>query len=260
MEGYFIQSGSVTGSDHNLVGKPNQDFGFLINRDDIAIGMVSDGCGSEENSQFGSILLSKIVSDQFENLLTEFGVEAITRENLNLIFLDLEKNIESKLKDVSKSLNLLDYRIGKKYLLCTMMGFILTKDFVSVFHYGDGWYRFDGNVVTNNTIKFDKNAPDYFAYKLYSDQFKDNHFGVQTYSLENFKSLVISTDGIETLDSEDINELLSQDLYVKNPKALQRFLQKRNKEHIKIDYDNKDIQRTAPKLKDDTTTILIRKI
>jgi serine/threonine protein phosphatase PrpC len=263
LKGYFIQSGSVTGSNHNLVGKPNQDFGFLINRDDLAIGFVSDGCGSSANSQFGSILLSKMVENSFNQFIFDFGVEAITRENLGSIFQSLEKNTLDQLSVFAEKLKMTDYNVGKDYLLCTMMGFILTKEFLTVFHYGDGYYRFDGEVITTNIIQFHKNAPDYLAYKLYPRELPDQQsrsIRFQSYSLNNFKSLIISTDGIEDLPNPHIHELLNDDLYIKNPKAVQRFLQKRNKEERIVDFDKREFKITPPFLKDDTTLILVRKI
>lgn len=261
MKNYAISSGSVIGSQHTFLNKPNQDFHFLINHEDIAIGMVSDGCGSGVHSQFGSIVLCRVMENLFRKSLADFLRG--DREELTALFHWLGKHTQYGLMEAINLMGLRDPVEAGKYMLATMLGFVLTDKYLVIFHCGDGYYRMESNVLHDCSIQFKGNAPPYFAYSLFPRQlpeYEDLRITFSVHGVDSLQNLLVSTDGIEEVPYDQLAELTTKDLYLKNPHALQRFLQKRAKEEIQIDFDNKDMKKIPALLKDDTTTILVRRL
>jgi hypothetical protein len=243
------------------LNKPNQDFHFLINEEDIAIGMVSDGCGSGAHSQFGSITICRVAEGLLRKSIPDFlkGERAI----LPGLFNWLTKHIQYGLMEAINLMNLRDPAEAGQFMLATMLGFVLTEKDLIIFHCGDGYYRMEANVIHDCSIQFEGNAPPYLAYSLFPrqlPQYEDLDIKYSVHSAADLRNLIVSTDGIEEVPYTQLAELTTKDLYVKNPSALQRFLQKRAKEEIQIDFDNRDMKKIPALLKDDTTTILVRRI
>lgn len=262
MKNFAISGGSVIGSHHAAVFKPNQDFYFKHVEEDIGFGMVSDGCGSGAYSQFGSIFLCRSVQLELQRIKQSL-LQADRERVRELLHYHLRRSLRSAYVRIIHDMGLENPRDAGQFLLATMLGFVLTENYLVLFHCGDGYYRLESDVIHECSVKFEGNAPPYFVYSLFPDElpeYGDLSISFSIHEPKQLTGLLLSTDGIDEVPTGEIKELFTKDLYVKNPEALQRFLQKRAREELNIDFDNRDLKKTPPMLKDDTTAILVRRV
>ncbi|WP_020528577.1 protein phosphatase 2C domain-containing protein [Flexithrix dorotheae] len=151
---------------------------------------VLDGCTMGTESVFASMLYGKV--------LRKIAKQFFYEEFYNSIEIPLEGKIKAILKELFKQTNLLKNQLGLDIneLLSTMiLGVVDTEnsraDLITI---GDGLIFWDGELIEYEQ----NNIPDYLGYHL-SENFEE-WFQAQNQKLtvENFKNLSISTDGIFT--------------------------------------------------------------
>lgn len=258
-EKYFITTDSMftsaqkpqkTCQDYSLCG--SDPFPFLI---------ISDGCGSSDNTDVGS----RIISHVTKSLL--FNSCLYSKEYSRLSELIIRRSYES----------IINMDIQPHCLDATLILAYIQEKICYVIMYGDGHIittNKNGDLRTHEKVSFEGNAPYYLSYKLdssrdeiYKEFAKDKHmkkiisngilqppesfnfscFGIP---LEDTKSIIITSDGIESFfnlrdggkipDDEIIKEIIS----FKNTKGefikrrIKRLLEDFSKQEI---YNNDDI-------------------
>lgn len=176
--------------DYCLVGENlNLNLKFLV---------LSDGCSSSTHSEFGAILLCKIVEELIEFYKTEDN-GILNKDYLELSVLDSLKKINKILK--------LDIETFDATLLIS----IQQNDLIHNFMFGDGTIiitDINNEIKLIKTVKYDGNAPYYLSYKLNSirdDLYKSSDLkkNIQTYIPNIINSISIKNS------TNDINEVLT---------------------------------------------------
>ncbi|MGX8178870.1 PP2C family serine/threonine-protein phosphatase [Exiguobacterium artemiae] len=127
---------SLKGKSHEISGLPCQDSSNFDSSNNVVYGVLSDGAGSAKNSNIGSALvvklLSEYVSSFFEQIYNEHSVDKIRYEISNLL--------KTELKRVADSEN----NLVEEYASTAM--FVAIKDgrFIMM-HLGDGLISYSKN-------------------------------------------------------------------------------------------------------------------
>lgn len=267
MNQYKIQSASIIGSHHRNVNKNNQDAAVVIEKNEIAVGVVADGCGSGAHSEIGARLGALFAAN--------FLVEKVNAET-PLLAKGGETSFESVLEQLRVALLAYLEKIcvapnEKKefvfsHLLFTLVGFVITPacagrpERVYVFRAGDGVV-----IVNGEKIVFDENnMPRYLSFGMLSANNGDegrrfNFEIVKEMPTADLHCLLIATDGFVPILENGEQEFTSLGetktvgafIDLTNEKYLSNrcFLQKR----LNVLGMNQGL------LYDDTTAILVRK-
>ncbi|AFY74303.1 hypothetical protein Syn7502_02300 [Synechococcus sp. PCC 7502] len=267
LEKLEIAGGSITGRNHTVVGKNNQDAYFSISNDQFAIAVVCDGCGSGKDSEVGAKIGVRLVVEEVADQLQ-------IQPQLNQEFWEQVKlNVLEQLQGIAKLLsgNCSEFisQIINDYLLFTIVGVVITPIETVTFSIGDGIVFVNGEV--SYAGKFPDNAPPYLAYGLYHADLIDFHIHDRLPTGE-VKSILIGTDGVADLIAAEFSHLpkkaecvgsISQfwqdDRYFSNPDQIRRRLSQVNYEFIKPNWSNRTLTKETGLLPDDTTLIVIRK-
>jgi hypothetical protein len=199
MLNFDICAGSVQGTDHKRIGKPNQDAFHYIKTDDIIIGTVTDGCGSTPFAEVGAKLGARLFNNELwtELNLGFFGVsedEHSFKLELNYQLELLSKKIESTLYNLIRDIQGIDNLnvVAHKYFLFTIVSIIITKHFTAIVTMGDGFYNINGE---DFILESENNAPDYITYKLLYPEFNKNFTVQRVIPTQNLKGAIVGTDG-----------------------------------------------------------------
>lgn len=231
-----LNYGSIQGSVHRKLDYNNQDAVHIYQTNELTIGIVADGCGSGSNSEVGAQLgvkkLTKIIRDKIE-------------QNL-----DWKKNLKEEMQSYSKKIaDLHDISTPgfvQDYLLYTLVGFVLCKDQITLFSYGDGV------IVINDDIQIidQHNKPKYLNNELRNSE--GGEFSFQEFECQG-QRILIGSDGVEDLieginkgeipEYSTFNEFMNDETNYTNPIKLPKLLQKYSRSGV---------------LRDDCTLILLR--
>lgn len=259
MKGSFeVAGGSITGRNHCLVGKNNQDAYYSLRSELATIAVVCDGCGSGKHSEVGAKLGARLIVETINQKLNQL--------NLPDFWQQLTEEIQHKLKSIATTFtneNSLPY-IVHEYFLFTVVGALVTPSETLIFSIGDGVIALNGKI--KQIGPFPGNAPPYLGYGLLENSDFNNfqiHHQISTYQIE---SILIGTDGvIDIIKSASfalpgnrenvglISQFWQEDRYFKNPDMVRRRLSLINREVTKLNF------REVGLLPDDTTLIVIRK-
>jgi len=203
-----------------------EDYLLIKENKNYILAAVFDGCSSGNESYFASALLGKITAKTFDSL--EFKSDI--KKNICKII----KNIVTQFSETAKNLDL-----SQEELLSTVIISLIDKkqNKIEVIAIGDGAIFADENqyIIDQN------NMPNYLAYhikKLNRSIDFDNWLKHSTisYSFENLKNFIISTDGIlsfrnpenyyprDKIMSEIYEELILSEQLMENKSKLQRTL------------------------------------
>lgn len=219
---FNLKAGSVPGKDHLFRQASCQDRyrcgAFELNSKLYRVGIVCDGCGSADASEVGAALLA------------EFGFAEAARLIGQGVCLD---NLAGKL--YRNSLNFLgkltalvageavspDQATGfvGRFLLATMLGFVMSEEATLVFAAGDGF------IIVNDEIECrdENNCPHYLAYDLLDPgQYPElpprrENFDFRLLPTASVERLAVWTDGFDPALKEEIWNLAG-------PRGLQRKL------------------------------------
>lgn len=285
-EQFEIAGGSVTGADHSLIGKPNQDAYYTLAHPDLLVGIVSDGCGDPASpySEVGARLISRATAAQI--MLFSYGGEhvlfsAIQDKIVNFInncalsMAHVPLNLELDM-DLSDKLEKAKRKAITDHFLCTIVGFAITTVKAYFFSVGDGTI-----VVNGQEIKigpFPNNAPPYIAYRLLDSSLISlnpsllNFNIVHTCNTNELESFLIGSDGAQEIQKQagelmpdgksysgPLDQFWMNDNYFSNSQSINRRLYLMNKAKQTIDWENRTVQHRKGLLHDDTTLVVGRR-
>jgi len=242
MKNFQIAVGSVTGTSHRnpLRLLNNQDAFSFIEKDNLIIAVIADGCGAGKHSEVGSKLGVKLITSELAHGPCKYCGEMLSDWDASW------ERINSKLQklvfDMSHGLANFEDTV-RDYFLFTIIGVAITPEDVLIFHKGDGLYSINGNI---NSL-YQENCPDYFGHGLLRPFSPGVSITLpQTYQIDvpSVKSIVLATDGAE---GYDINQF-TQEKYFENSDNIRR----------KLALDTKLDQSAYNR--DDVTILSIRKI
>jgi len=283
MLNFEIAGGSISGRHHIgthqiLKAANNQDAYLFYQDDDIIIGCVSDGCGSAPFSEVGSLLITRMVISSIVNRYKDNNLSDNIETQLYLLDDNISKTIMNYTSNLQLCYNDDDiYKILNDYFLCTIMGFIITKEITHIFYCGDGIYCINGEY--NKLGPWPENAPPYLSYgffpqRLLTREYEEEDLGFKYISkpTAEINSLLIGTDGVDDLylaaDKDmpglqqkvgNLEQFWTQDAYFSNPDLIRRKLSVINKEYIKYDNEQGKIITYPGLLPDDSTLIVVRR-
>ncbi len=246
---FAIAAGTVRGGEHGRLGRNNQD-AFAVDVDERRLlAVVCDGCGSGRHSEVGARVGARLL------------LAALRRRLADKPLAPLEKNLGQVRKDVLRRLAWLARRMGlplvqavRDYLLFTVVGVVVEPRETAVFALGDGLAALNGELAE---LSFEGDRPPYLAYGLIPGALTDGDLARRGFSLlarratADLESVLIATDGLAALPSDEREALWNDDLVLRNPQAIQRLLARLNPPRAR--------RGTAPRLPDDTTAVVLRR-
>jgi len=268
VQGRFdIAAGSVTGRDHVLVGRNNQDAYHWACLPHAVMAVVCDGCGSGKHSEVGAQIGACLM------------IEAMSRAMPGpayAFWYRVRQDVLAQLRCLAEQLGGHFLSTVQDYLLFTIVGALVTPWRTFCFSLGDG-----GMVVNGAQIPlgpFPDNAPPYLAYALL-----DAHNGRPSALSQEFQtqrvlpttavqSIVLGTDGLETFLQAatrpipgkrttvgPLQQFWQEERYFTNPDAVRRTLALVNREVIQPNWEAQRLDRQGGLLPDDTTLVVIRR-
>ncbi|MCK5415826.1 protein phosphatase 2C domain-containing protein [Candidatus Parcubacteria bacterium] len=268
-----IATATIQGRSHREMNKNNQDAFYVINRPDMVIGLVADGCGSCVQSEVGANLVVKMIvclieknyfsGQDFNDLLEKVRLDSLAqfRVLINQLGLNFSKTVND-------------------FFLFTLVGFVLTRDAVVIFSLGDGVVMVNDEIV--NLGPFPKNEPPYLMYGLIKSSLQNQIDDLLKFKIlknlkfNEFEQMVIGTDGVMDLINKqgknipgkktvipDFNDFVKDDALFRNSDLLRRKLSLTNRNVVKYQRNPQgyivDIVSEKGLLEDDTTLIIVRK-
>lgn len=225
------------GKDHNVC----EDY-IISGTDPFPYVILADGCSSSENTDIGARLLCLLAK---KHLLPRFTD-----------YYHLGNSVIESAKLIATMLG-----ANKTCLYSTLIVSWLVDNLIHVYVYGDGniLATRKSGTVRNINISFTNNAPYYLAYWNNEKDIKeykewktekivtDSPYGTEhyfpdsyttyTFSLNEYKSILIASDGIETFNT-DTNELISKLVQFKSTKN--RFILRRTRKVLR-EYEKQGI-------------------
>lgn len=214
---FEFTAGSVPGRHHlgrhpNLQGLNNQDAHGAKIRDDYAILVVSDGCGSGDYSEFGSRFLTNATISVFDEMLAtqartrfEFDTFCGSDEWFHIAY----RRIVERIQTVAQA-SIGHVPIGRRdefvrsHMLATLIGAVVLPEHTYVVSIGDGLYAINGSI---KVIEPDENnVPPYIAYTLVdgvSAPAGSYRFTVQAkLPTSSIDTLLLGTDGCVEIEKK----------------------------------------------------------
>ena len=278
---FEFASGSAIGREHlyvgnapakALIGKSNQDAYCSICDSNFIVAIVTDGCSEGLYNEIGAKIGANFITKEIATRLRAFSGEESLSISIALEYTRL--NVLAQLRLLLNAFPGSFKSNVDNYMLFSVMGLIMTKNFLVVFSIGDGYYAI--NDVLFRIGPFPNNMPPYMSYDLVEKQMvKDNpdivKFTIhETLDIKRVQSVMISTDGLEYIrKNEDtlvpgtkqlvgpISQFWQNDDFYKNPFALSRRLMRMNYDAQTV-VDGR-IREVSGLLKDDTTLMVLRR-
>ena len=277
-EVFEVASGSITGRDHRLAGRNNQDACYWLSTERATVAVVCDGCSSGKHSEVGAKIGARLIVEAILRHFKKLPQDSIPLlENGSCLFWERVR------QDVSAQIRILAIAMGNSfsqtvndYFLFTVLGALVTPTLTFIFSIGDGLYWI--NEEMNSIGPFESNEPPYLAYDLIETTFNQSKpellkFQIHEHLLTSeIKSLVIGTDGIFDLNSAaerkmpgkeekvcPINQFWQEDGYFENSDKIRRKLTLVNRDVKSVDWDEKSVLPENGLLRDDTTLVVIRR-
>lgn len=262
---FQIAGGSVTGNEHRLIGKNNQDSFGWIQQEPFSVALVCDGCSSGTHSEIGAQIGCRLLLHEFQERLRQGPVL-----NAEIIpgWLDrVRQSVLGQLRELTQSMSGPFALTVADYFLFTTLGIIITTESVCTFSIGDGMIILNGTY--HQIGPFPHNEPPYLGYGLL-DQTQTSispellkfqiHHHLPTKSVN---SVLIGTDGLHDLAQSEDSDALCQfwvdDRFFHNPDQIRRHLFLLNRETIRPDWQRRQLIKSPGCLPDDTTLIVIRR-
>lgn len=268
-----IAQGTIVGRDHVsvgkvLVGKPNQDAACVQQNEHALVGVVCDGCGSCEHSEFGA---------RFGATLTSAFALRILKENNYRIGTTLFKRLRA---DMLSTMHDLARKMGGSYsnaiidhFLFTTIGVIVTAADTIIFSIGDGVVSSSLSGGLEQIGPFPNNEPPYLAYNLVDSSLDSKllDYGFLLSAGPMALPILIGSDGVWDLHQAalknmpgtikpvgPVSQFWTDDTYFTNPIAVTKKLRKCNSEVVKLNKETHRLDKFSGLLPDDTTLIAIR--
>jgi hypothetical protein len=185
--------GSTAGSSHRTGAylRNNQDGASQVTTAHLRIGTVSDGCGSQPHSEYGSRftvnILPKLILGAYSPGMT------LDQEWFDALYQKLVKRLRMKAKtDFLDPIGALN-----THLMATAGGVIETPELVHFYGAGDFVIVCDGEVI--NWRPEDGNKPLYPAYSIATPDDPRLGFRVHTVPVQDVRNYLFGSDGVEKL-------------------------------------------------------------
>lgn len=264
---FDIAAGSVTGRDHVLAGRNNQDAYHWACLPQAVMAVVCDGCGSGKHSEVGAQVGARLM------------IEAMSRAMqgpVHAFWYRVRQDVLAQLCCLAEQLGGNFPSTVQDYLLFTVVGALVTPRRTFCFSLGDGVMVVNGDQLLLGP--FSDNAPPYLAYALldaYNCRLSvfSREFQIQR-SLPTMavQSILLGTDGLETFRQAaasplpgkqaavgPLQQFWQEERYFMNPDAIRRTLALVNREVVQPNWEAQRLDRHAGLLSDDTTLVVIRR-
>lgn len=279
MNGFETAKGSIVGRDHIgsgllLKGKNNQDAIALIERDELLIGVVCDGCSKGDHSEVGAKLGAKLLSSIIDRRLGRIG-DITTPEIAEKFWEQVRQDFLAQIRVTSLTMagdgSLSD--IIAEYFLFTVMAVVMTHSMTQVVCIGDGLYALNEKVVTIEP--FSGNYPPYPCYDLIDSLFSDKREMLRFQLLEftptkNVQAVLLGTDGCSSFENSasrflpgkeerlgPLQQFWKEDKFFTNSDSIRRRLALANSSAMRSSSNGSILENGL--LLDDTTLIVIRR-
>lgn len=278
MENFQTAAGTITGRDHVQQLKNNQDGYSLFHTPNSIVGVVCDGCGSGDYSEVGARITARIVAynahtltNSYQELGPEFlsMLESVTLASLRSTAQQLGDSPQMR----GESLTYSQGKTVEDYLLCTVLGVVMTPKTVLVFFVGDGIVAVNGEIQVLEPNE--GNSPDYLAYALTGSARGSDAWKLRTLCqipTEELNSVLLATDGLEKIHWKpdtpmpvtgapvgSLPQFWKNDAFFQNKDALRRKLFLMNRPNQRINWERKTIDSDPALLHDDTTVLVVRR-
>jgi serine/threonine protein phosphatase PrpC len=217
---WTLNSATIIGRDHELSKKNRQDFVSSYCSDDVAIGVVCDGCGESKFSEVGASLIGTFVLNYFK-LYTKHKIPVDIKTSLESSFSDfmfsLQRSLLFFLVDQSTQ-ERVDFI--REFMLSTCLFCVFIDNKVILGHCGDGIIICNDEVTVINQA----GSPHYIAYQSVPKEILDKNptelkfFQIEILDQKNLNKIIIGTDGIQPL----IDKSLYPQVYGTQKRQLQR--------------------------------------
>ncbi|CAG1015669.1 hypothetical protein ANRL4_05559 [Anaerolineae bacterium] len=206
------RAGRVIGRDHILRAANCQDAFALIERPEVLVGVVCDGCGEGAHSEVGATLGAAFISAQISRLIAEGVPVGDIPALLYPRVVDFLRAVLDSTQPANPVLFVRDH------LLFTVIGAILSEQGGLIFAAGDGLIATDGHLIRRD----EANQPSYIAYHLLDravlgggEPLADS-FEVMAVP-SDWNRAAIASDGFEP-------EVLPQMWHKSHPRGVQRLM------------------------------------
>lgn len=199
---FEIAGGSVTGQAHVAAGRNNQDAFSWERTADGLVAVVCDGCSSAPFSEVGAQLGARLLTRCAAPLLASgLGSSALLERVRRDVLVEL-RSLATSLAG-GRSSGAPFARVVLDYLLFTVVGALVTPEFIATFSLGDGLVVMNGE--RRRLGPFPGNEPPYLAYALLPGSAGERAFELpRPVPVEEVRSLLLATDG--ALDLEALAE------------------------------------------------------
>lgn len=189
-----IRFGQIIGRNHIQRQRNCQDGLTVIETENLAVGVICDGCGSGSRSELGAILASSFLAQEAAKAL-ESGTP------LSELTVYLCVRLQAMLSQFIAIMQPDDLSaFVQEYLLFTVLGFAVrkeTKDAL-VWAAGDGWVLIDDQIKHRDQ----GNAPEYPSYALLPSEAlrtSSAQRGFESIEIpQDWKRFAIASDGLES--------------------------------------------------------------
>lgn len=265
--GFEIASGTVCGRSHALAGRGGQDACVVRRRGEEIVAVVTDGCGSGEQSEVGAWMGAHVVATAVERGIEE----GMSLEGESLWESARRRTVEA-LARTARDMGGCDEETVKRFFLFTVVGLAISGGRACVFAAGDGLVAVNGEVLRLGP--FAGNAPPYIGHALMPGLLgpAPEITVVRSLPAREVESVLIGTDGaVEMLDLARaalpggrevvgaLEDLWKEDRYFDHPDALRRKLARMNRPVSRPVWEERRIDREGGLLEDDTTLIVVRR-
>jgi len=268
VEVFEFASGSITGREHQLIGKNNQDAFSITSSAGHFVAVVCDGCGSSKHSEVGAQIGASIIGKVVSKALIYSAPTNVM--NASAFWEDIRREITHRLTSVAYNMTPSNRDLREtveRFFLFTIVGIAITPNFVVPFSIGDGIWIINGK--KHRLGPFENNAPPYIGYGLIRNNggWKDEQLRIRLgdiYVVEEVRNALIGTDGVIDLigvlpEGEYINQFWDDSKYFTNQDGVRRRLCRLNMARETINWEQRRVDRQHGLLPDDTTLISIRR-
>jgi hypothetical protein len=260
---FEIAGGTVTGREHYRLRANGQDAYAIVERGEISVGVVCDGCGDpgSKHSEVGAGIGARVVAHRLASMLGSnpgaLSTEAETERTLERV----RRDLVASLRKVARTMSDQPLDAVSECLLFTVVGCAITRENAAFFSQGDGVIAVNEQVMIIGP--YPDNAPPYVAYALLPEcqEQGDLRFTLHAHMrTEGLDSFMIGSDGVQDLiEAGEIDSFRADPLSYANPYSVSNRLRLLNTERTEIDWEGhrKSVRRGV--LADDTTLIVGRK-
>lgn len=254
---FAVTAGSVLGREHRRLGRNNQDAFAWSAAADALVAVVGDGCSGGPHSELGARLGARLLVTALRERLDEASECPI------------EDLLSAARSQVLERLHVLLPALGgppavavHDHFLFTLLGAVVGRRETVIFSLGDGVWRLDEQC---RVIRCPGNAPPYLGYALIPEALDSASLAEAPFVIEarrptaGVESLLIGTDGAADLEPGILADLVTDERYLQNPRAISRCLAQLNRERVRVDWQSGTVSKSPGLLGDDTTLILVRR-